>query len=94
MSSAEKAAPLHLVSETKFDHRVPEGLPKSNPTVDLSVSWDAVGKNLLIYRPKDQVVSKIHQYVRPGIAAPEPLAITWKSDGMPRPAHETSTGLH
>ncbi|KAH6671548.1 anaphase-promoting complex component Cut20/Apc4 [Plectosphaerella plurivora] len=81
MSSMEKATPLHLVSETKFDHRVPAGLPKSNPTVDLSVSWDALGKNLLIYRPKDQVVSKIHQYVRPGAAAPEPLAITWKSDG-------------
>lgn len=73
---------LRLFSETRFDHRVPHGLPRSNPTVDLSVSWDASGNNLLIVRPKDQVVSKIHQYSRPGTQAPEPLAITWKSDGM------------
>ncbi|KAG7133645.1 hypothetical protein HYQ45_008214 [Verticillium longisporum] len=74
--------PLRLISETKFDHRVPDGLPKSNPTVDLSVTWDAAARNLLIYRPRDQVVSKIHQYARPGTTAPEPLALKWKPDGQ------------
>ncbi|KAM0334150.1 hypothetical protein ACHAQA_001170 [Verticillium albo-atrum] len=74
--------PLRLISETKFDHRVPDGLPRSNPTVDLSVTWDAAAKNLLIYRPRDQVVSKIHQYARPGTTAPEPLALQWKPDGQ------------
>ncbi|KAG7116603.1 Anaphase-promoting complex subunit 4 like protein [Verticillium longisporum] len=74
--------PLRLISETKFDHRVPDGLPKSNPAVDLSVTWDAAARNLLIYRPRDQVVSKIHQYSRPGTTAPEPLALKWKPDGQ------------
>ncbi|KAF3354061.1 hypothetical protein VdG1_00318 [Verticillium dahliae VDG1] len=74
--------PLRLISETKFDHRVPDGLPKSNPTVDLAVTWDAAARNLLIYRPRDQVVSKIHQYARPGTTAPEPLALKWKPDGQ------------
>ncbi|ROT40340.1 anaphase-promoting complex component Cut20/Apc4 [Sodiomyces alkalinus F11] len=74
--------PLRLLSETRFDHRVPDGLPKSNPTVDLTATWDASAENLLIYRPKDQVVSKIRQISRPGIAAPEPLALKWKPDGQ------------
>lgn len=74
--------PLRLLSETLYDHRAPPGLPKSNPTVDLSATWDASAKNLLIYRSKDQVVSKLHQYSRPGTTAPEPLAVTWKPNGV------------
>ncbi|KAM0285309.1 hypothetical protein ACHAQH_001498 [Verticillium albo-atrum] len=77
-----ESQPLRLISETKFDHRVPDGLLRSNPTVDLSVTWDAAAKNLLIYRPRDQVVSKIHQYSRPGTTAPQPLALKWKPDGQ------------
>jgi anaphase-promoting complex subunit 4 len=49
--------------------------------LDLSATWDAVGKNLLIYRPPGQVVSKIHQVAPPGSKAPEALAVTWKPDG-------------
>ncbi|OLN81792.1 Anaphase-promoting complex subunit 4 [Colletotrichum chlorophyti] len=75
-------ARLQLFSETKFDHRVTDGFPSSNPTVDLSVSWDASGKNLLIYRPKDQIVSKIHQVAKSGQPAPEPHAVRWKPDGQ------------
>ncbi|GJC86577.1 anaphase-promoting complex subunit 4 [Colletotrichum liriopes] len=77
-----KITPLRSYSETKFDHRVVDGFPCSNPTVDLSVSWDAVGKNLLIYRPREQVVSKIHQFAKPGQQAPQPQAVRWKPDGQ------------
>ncbi|WYZ40498.1 hypothetical protein EsH8_IV_000839 [Colletotrichum jinshuiense] len=73
---------LRPFSETRFDHRVADGFPCSNPTVDLSVSWDASGKNLLIYRPREQVVSKIHQFAKPGQQAPEPQAVRWKPDGQ------------
>nr|XP_036584808.1 anaphase-promoting complex component cut20 apc4 [Colletotrichum truncatum]KAF6794458.1 anaphase-promoting complex component cut20 apc4 [Colletotrichum truncatum] len=75
-----------LIDETRYDHRVADGFPSSNPAVDLSVSWDASGKNLLVYRPKDQVVSKIHQFAKPGESAPVPqafLAVGW-SDGYVR----------
>ncbi|TQN65656.1 Anaphase-promoting complex subunit 4 [Colletotrichum shisoi] len=73
---------LRCYSETRFDHRVADGFPFSNPTVDLSVSWDASGKNLLIYRPREQVVSKIHQFAKTGQQAPEPQAVRWKPDGQ------------
>ncbi|KAL0931684.1 anaphase-promoting complex component cut20 apc4 [Colletotrichum truncatum] len=73
---------LQLYSETRYDHRVADGFPSSNPAVDLSVSWDASGKNLLVYRPKDQVVSKIHQFAKPGESAPVPQAVRWKPDGQ------------
>ncbi|TID02836.1 Anaphase-promoting complex subunit 4 [Colletotrichum higginsianum] len=73
---------LRSYSETRFDHRVADGYPFSNPTVDLSVSWDASGKNLLIYRPREQVVSKIHQFAKTGQQAPEPQAVRWKPDGQ------------
>ncbi|KAF9871668.1 anaphase-promoting complex component cut20 apc4 [Colletotrichum karsti] len=75
-------AQLPPYSETRFDHRVADGFPISNPTVDLSISWDAADKNLLIVRPKDQVVSKIHQFAKPGESAPEPQAVRWKPDGQ------------
>lgn len=74
-------AQLPPYSETRFDHRVADGFPISNPTVDLSISWDAADKNLLIVRPKDQVVSKIHQFAKPGESAPVPQAVRWKPDG-------------
>ncbi|KAJ0167617.1 Anaphase-promoting complex subunit 4 [Colletotrichum tanaceti] len=73
---------LRAYSETRFDHRVADGFPFCNPTVDLSVSWDASGKNLLIYRPSEQVVSKIHQFAKTGQQAPEPQAVRWKPDGQ------------
>ncbi|KZL83781.1 anaphase-promoting complex component cut20 apc4 [Colletotrichum incanum] len=73
---------LRPYSETRFDHRVADGFPCSNPTVDLSVSWDALGKNLLIYRPREQVVSKIHQFAKPGQQAAQPQAVRWKPDGQ------------
>ncbi|KAF6806842.1 anaphase-promoting complex component cut20 apc4 [Colletotrichum sojae] len=77
-----ESAELRHFSETKFDHRVADGFPPSNPILDLSVSWDASGKNLLICRPKDQVVSKIHQFAKAGQSAPEPQAVRWKPDGQ------------
>jgi anaphase-promoting complex subunit 4 len=72
---------LELFSETTFDHRVPERFPVTCPTVDLSASWDAAAEELLIYRPVDQVVSKIHQHARRGEDTPKPQAVTWKPDG-------------
>ncbi|GKT43952.1 uncharacterized protein ColSpa_04133 [Colletotrichum spaethianum] len=77
-----KITQLRSYSETRFDHRVADGFPCSNPTVDLSVSWDASGKNLLIYRPREHVVSKIHQFAKPGHQAPQPQAVKWKPDGQ------------
>lgn len=55
----------------------------SCPTLDLSVTWDSDDRNLLIYRPPDQTVSKIHQVAPPGHKAPEVQAVTWKPDGEP-----------
>ncbi|EFQ28492.1 anaphase-promoting complex component Cut20/Apc4 [Colletotrichum graminicola] len=77
-----KITQLRSYSETRFDHRVADGFPCSNPTVDLSVSWDATGKNLLIYRPREQVVSKIHQFAKPGQQTLQPQAVRWKPDGQ------------
>ncbi|KAK1971203.1 anaphase-promoting complex component Cut20/Apc4 [Colletotrichum sublineola] len=77
-----KIISLRSYSETRFDHRVTDGFPCSNPAVDLSVSWDATGKNLLIYRPREQVVSKIHQFAKPGQQTPQPQAVRWKPDGQ------------
>ncbi|KAK1987036.1 anaphase-promoting complex component Cut20/Apc4 [Colletotrichum cereale] len=77
-----KTTQLRSYSETRFDHRVTDAFPCSNPTVDLSVSWDAAGKNLLIYRPREQVVSKIHQFAKPGQQTPQPQAVRWKPDGQ------------
>ena len=72
---------LSLYSETEFDHRAPEGLSASCPTLDLTAAWDREGKNLYILRPPGQVVSKIHQVGAPGGKGPEVLTITWKHDG-------------
>jgi hypothetical protein len=78
MTQARQLSPH---SETEYEHRAASGFPVSCPTLDLSVTWDAGGKNLLIYRPPGQVVSKIHQVAAPGSKAPEALAVTWKPDG-------------
>ncbi|KAG5928116.1 hypothetical protein E4U42_001226 [Claviceps africana] len=78
------ADPRHLVlySETVFESKAPSNFPKSCPSLDLSTTWDAAGRNLFIYRPPAQVVSKIHQVAAPGSKAPEVVAVTWKPDGQ------------
>lgn len=72
---------LALFSETEYEDRVPNEYPVSCPTLDLSATWDVAGRNLLVYRPPSQVVSKIHQVGAPGEKAPEAQAVTWRSDG-------------
>lgn len=74
-------AQLSLLSETEFEHRVPDGLPVGCPTLDLSATWESGGKNVFIHRPPGQTVSKIHQLPPPGGRAPEAVAVTWKADG-------------
>jgi anaphase-promoting complex subunit 4 len=74
-------ASLSLLSETEFETRAPNGFPVSCPTLQLSTTWEASGKNLLIYRPPNQVVSKIHQVGPPGTKVPDAVAVTWKADG-------------
>ena len=78
---AEMAQQLSLFSETEFEHRAPDALPTSCPTLDLTATWESGGRNVFIYRPPDQIVSKIHQLPRPGGKVPEALAVTWKADG-------------
>lgn len=72
---------LALFSVTEFQDRAPDGYPVSCPTLDLSAIWDAADRNLLVYRPSGQVVSKIHQIGTPGQKAPDVQAVTWRSDG-------------
>lgn len=74
-------ASLSLHSETSFDFKATAGYPVGNPALDLCTAWDAAGRNLYIYRPGGQVVSKIHQYSAPGSKAPDALTVTWKPDG-------------
>lgn len=74
-------ASLQLLSEAEFESKAPNGFPVSCPTLDLSTTWDADEKDLLIYRPPNQAVSKIHQVGPPGSKAPDALAVTWKPDG-------------
>ncbi|KAF4983886.1 hypothetical protein FZEAL_827 [Fusarium zealandicum] len=73
---------LVLFSETEYQDRAPSTYPVSCPTLDLSATWDPSDKNLLVYRPPGQVVSKIHQVGAPGEKAPETQAVTWRSDGQ------------
>lgn len=73
---------LSLSSETELENRASTGFPVTCPTLDLAATWDSVTKNVLLYRPPSQVVSKIHQLGPPGTKGPEALAITWKADGM------------
>ncbi|ODA81562.1 hypothetical protein RJ55_00062 [Drechmeria coniospora] len=72
---------LTLLSETEFDSKAPNGFPASCPKLDLATVWDTGGRNLLIYRPPNQVISKIHHVGAPGKPAPEAVAVTWKPDG-------------
>jgi len=76
---------LSLISETEFESRAPSGLPAGCPTLDLAATWDSSGRNLLIYRPPGQVVSRIHQVGLPGKKVPEAVAVTWKPDGSSAP---------
>lgn len=75
------ALELPLFSETEFEHRAPDNFPVSCPTLDLTVTWEAAARDVLIYRPPGQAVSKIHQLGPPGSKALEALAVTWKPDG-------------
>lgn len=77
------ATTIPLLSEVDFDHRSPDGFPVTCPTLDLTVTWENGGKNLLIIRPPGQIVSKVHQLGQPGEKAPDVLAVKWKQDGMP-----------
>lgn len=74
-------ASLRLLSEAEFEFKAPNGFPVGCPTLDLCTTWDGGDKNLLIYRPPNQTVSKIHQVGPPGTKAPDALAVTWKPDG-------------
>ncbi|KYK55848.1 hypothetical protein DCS_07813 [Drechmeria coniospora] len=76
---------LTLLSETEFDSKAPNGFPASCPKLDLATVWDTGGRNLLIYRPPNQVISKIHHVGAPGKPAPEAVAVTWKPDGSWHP---------
>ncbi|KAM0190912.1 hypothetical protein ACHAPI_009136 [Fusarium lateritium] len=73
---------LVLFSATEYQDRVSDGYPVSCPTLDLSVTWDKTDKNILVYRPPGQVVSKIHQVGAPGEKAPDAQTVTWRSDGQ------------
>ncbi|KAI5459994.1 anaphase-promoting complex, cyclosome, subunit 4-domain-containing protein [Mariannaea sp. PMI_226] len=73
---------LALYSQTEYEGTVPKGYPVSCPTLDLSVTWDSTSRNLFIYRPPAQAVSKIHQIATPGQKAPDAQAVTWKPDGQ------------
>ena len=73
---------LSLLSETELGSKAPVGFPLSCPTLDLLTTWDAAGRNLFVYRPGSQVVSKIHHVGPPGTQVPEAVAVTWKPDGL------------
>ena len=74
---------LSAFSETKYDHATQPGLPVSSPIVDLSVTWDSAAGNVFIYRPKNEVVSKIHQGAKGRRGEPSTVtAVKWKPDGM------------
>ncbi len=72
---------LSLFSENNFESRAPDGFPVSCPTLDIAATWDGGNENLLIYRSRGQLVSKIHQLGARGEPSPEALAVTWKPDG-------------
>ncbi|PKS10324.1 hypothetical protein jhhlp_002075 [Lomentospora prolificans] len=73
---------LSAFSETKYERPAQDGLPVSSPTVDLSVTWDGAGGNVLVYRPKNEVVSKIHQAAKGRREAAAVTAVRWKPDGQ------------
>ncbi|KEY69430.1 hypothetical protein S7711_05744 [Stachybotrys chartarum IBT 7711] len=77
-----QARDLALHSETEFEQKALGGFPVSCPTLDLSATWEQESKTLYVQRPPGQLVSKIHQYGRPGGKAPEALTVRWKPDGV------------
>lgn len=85
---------LSLFSQIEFNFKAPIGFPLSCPTLDLATTWDGGGKDLLIYRPPAQVVSKIHQVGASGTKAPEAVAVTWKPDGIAEPSQLTTYNAH
>lgn len=78
-----QAKELELLGETELQSKTPTGgrFPISCPTLDLAATWDQDDRNLLVYRPPGQIVSKIHQVASPGEKAPEVCAVTWRPDG-------------
>ncbi|RFU75006.1 anaphase-promoting complex component cut20 apc4 [Trichoderma arundinaceum] len=76
---------LELLGETELEAKTPAGgrFPVGCPTLDLAATWDQEDRNLLVYRPPNQIVSKIHQAASPGERAPEFLSLGW-SDGVVR----------
>ncbi|KJZ76009.1 hypothetical protein HIM_04465 [Hirsutella minnesotensis 3608] len=78
----EKLKQLSLLSENKLKSRAPDGFPVSCPTLDIAATWDSSNRDLLICRPRGEIVSKIHQLGAPGTTAPEAVAVTWKPDGQ------------
>lgn len=84
MARPELELELELLGETELQTKTPAGrrFPVGCPTLDLAATWDQDDRNLLVYRPPDQVVSKIHQVAAPGEAAPEVRAVTWRPDGQ------------
>jgi anaphase-promoting complex subunit 4 len=72
---------LALYSEAEFEQRAPAGFPVSCPSLDLTTTWDSSDRNVLVYRPSGQLVSKIHQFGKPGAKAPEALSVRWRPDG-------------
>lgn len=74
---------LELLGETELQSKTPPGgrFPIGCPTLDLAATWDQDDRSVLVYRPLDQVVSKIHQVASPGEKAPEVCAVTWRPDG-------------
>ncbi|PHH84072.1 hypothetical protein CDD83_2534 [Cordyceps sp. RAO-2017] len=77
-----QARQLSLSSEIEFEFRAPDGFPVGCPTLDVVATWDSGGRNLFIYRPPGQAISKIHQAGAPGQGALEAVAVTWKPDGQ------------
>ncbi|GFP59212.1 anaphase-promoting complex subunit 4 [Trichoderma asperellum] len=79
-----QAKELELLGETELQSKTPPGgrFPIGCPTLDLAATWDQDDRSVLVYRPLDQVVSKIHQVASPGEKAPEVCAVTWRPDGQ------------
>ncbi|KAL7784553.1 anaphase-promoting complex, cyclosome, subunit 4 domain-containing protein [Trichoderma ceciliae] len=79
-----QATELELLGETELQGKTPAGgrFPVGCPTLELAATWDQDDGNLLVYRPPNQIVSKIYQAASPGERAPEVRAVTWRPDGQ------------
>lgn len=88
MATSTAPIALEAFSETKFEHAAQSGLPVSSPTVDLSVTWDQATGNVLVQRPRNEVVSKIQQGGRGRRGETATVtAVKWKPDGTPLSSH-------